>query len=477
MKVDLSREIALKILYEIHEKGAYSNIELNKQLGNERLSQLDKGFITEIVYGTEKWILKIDWLISRFSKIKLKKISPWILNIMRLSIYQILFMDKIPVSAAVNEGVKLARKYGHKSSAGFANAILRKISRMLENNESLPWPEKGRGTNSDKASLIKYLSIMYSHPDWMVERFIDLFGEEFTESLLDANNKVPEMTVRVNTLKIPRDELIKQLKDEGVSAKKGEFCEDALILQNPSSITRLKSFKTGLFQVQDESSMLAVKLLDPLSGEFILDVCSAPGGKSTYAAQLMQNKGRVLARDIYQHKLDLIDESAERLGLEIIDTEIFDAVEPDPLLVGKADRVIIDAPCSGLGIIRRKPDIKWTKQPEDIAEITSLQYEILKTASQYVKPGGVLVYSTCTILPEENEEQILKFLSAGAGVDSSPGSVAEQAVEFYQDDIRELLPPGLAERVSADKPGMLQLYPNRDGLDGFFIARLRRSNS
>ncbi len=448
MTVDFPRETALKILYEINEKGAYSNIALNKHLEAARFGDTDRGFITELVYGTVKWRLTIDWTLSRFSSIKLKKISPWILNILREGTYQLLYMDKVPESAACNESAKLARKYGHQASTGFVNAVLRNIARS---KGAVKPPDKEGGP-------VKYLSIAYSHPEWMVEKFLKLFGAEFTESLLESNNAIPEFTVRVNTLKTTVDSLIETLKQENIEAVKGRFSQDALIIKNPSSISRLAAFKQGLFQVQDESSMLVARVLDPKPGELVLDACSAPGGKATHIAQLMDNKGTVLARDIHEHKIKLIEQSAERLGIKSIKTEIHDALIADTEMENKADRVLLDAPCTGLGIIRRKPDIKWGRESSDTAEITSLQRKMIVTASKSVKPGGVLVYSTCTIVPEENEEIVEQFLNENSA--------------FEMDDITPIIPEALRNNIKGK--GMLQLYTNRDGADGFFISRMRK---
>lgn len=448
MAVDMARAAALKTLYEILENGAYSNIALNKQLEASELKELDRAFATELVYGTIKWKLTLDWIIKQFSSIKPGKISPWIMNILRLGIYQLLYMDRIPVSAACNESVTLAKRYGHSGSSGFVNAVLRNVARSRDN---LRYPDR-------KNEPVKYLSVKYSYPEWMAERFLKLYGEEFTENLLSSGNAVPDLTVRVNTLKISREELIEALKKEGVEASPGKYVNEAVVLINPSSLVKLDAFKKGLFQVQDESSMLAGRILDPKPGELVIDACSAPGGKATHMAQLMENKGLVLARDIHEHKIRLIDEAAQRLGINIIKTEIFDASGKDVKNNMKADRVLLDAPCSGLGIIRKKPDIKWTRTADEAGQLPELQNRLMEAASGCVKPGGVLVYSTCTILPEENQMVVEKFLKNNA--------------EFELDDITGLIPGELHGYI--ENKGFLQLFPNRDGIDGFFMARIRR---
>lgn len=447
-KVDKPRETALKILYDINEKGAYSNISLNKYLNNPELESIDRAFITDIVYGTLKWKYTIDYLIEKFSSIKIKKLSPWILNILRMGIYQLNYTDRIPVSAACNESVKLAVKYGHTASSKYVNAVLRNIARSKDN---LPYPDRSKDT-------AYYLSIRYSHPVWMVKDWLERFGEEFTEGLLKSNNDVAPFTVRVNDLKISKQELLDILEKDGFEVENGKYLDEALIISNPSAVQKMEAFAKGYFQVQDESSILVGKVLDPKPGETILDVCSAPGGKSTHIAQIMKNRGTVISRDIHEHKIKLIEQAKERLGLEIIKTEVYDAAVTDNKLEGKIDRVLVDAPCTGFGIIRRKPDIKWTRNLEDKAEIVALQEKILSTASKYVKNGGVLVYSTCTIEPEENEKAVEKFIGENK--------------DFYLEDIANLLPDTL--RKESCGRGYIQLYPNIDGIDGFFIARMRR---
>lgn len=361
--------------------------------------------------------------------------------------YQLIHMSKVPSSAACNESVNLAGRYGHKASAGFVNAVLRNIAR---NGADKAYPSK-------ESDLTGYLTVRYSYPKWLVVKFIDLFGAEFAEGLLDAGNSTPELVLRTNTLRNSREELLTELKKEGVEAVNGKYVNEAVFLKSTVSIARLKAFKNGLFQVQDESSMLPATVLAPAPGETVLDACSAPGGKTTHLAQLMQNKGIIIARDIHEHKLKLVNDAAVRLGITIVKSELHDAALPDPQNIKVFDRVLLDAPCTGLGIVRRKPDIKWARETKDVENITALQKKLIHTVSELVKPGGVLVYSTCTILPEENNDIVEDFLKENA--------------DFEADDIAPFLPAELAQKA---KGCMLQLYPNRDGIDGFFIARIRR---
>lgn len=447
MAIDTARETALKILYDVSENSAYSNISVNKFLESGELREIDRAFATELAYGTVKWLIEIDYIIDKFSSVKARKLSPWIKNILRLGIYQLLHTDKIPVSAACNTSVDLAKRYGHQASSRFVNAVLRNIARSREN---IPYPAK--------EDMPRYLSIRYSHPEELVAGWLSLYGAEFTENLLKSNNEVPDFTVRVNTLKTSRKNLIEALEAEGCEAGEGNYLEEAVILENPSSITKLEAFRKGCFTVQDESSMLSSVILEPGEGQLAVDVCSAPGGKATHLAQLMNNRGTVLARDIHPHKLRLVEGTAARLGIDIIKTELFDAVKLDENLLGKADRVLVDAPCTGMGIIRRKPDIKYSKNLAGQKEIVRIQGRVLANASKYVKPGGYLIYSTCTIQPEENLENVMRFLSENSG--------------FRLSGFEDLLPERLESNTAKD--GYIQLYPNVNQTDGFFISKIKR---
>ncbi len=442
-----ARAVALKILNEVTEKDAYSNLSINKNIDSGGVSDLDSGFIREIVYGVLENKIYIDYVVRSFSKVRLKKIQPIVMNILRIGIYQMLFMDRIPDSAAVNESVKLSKKHTHRGSQGFINGMLRNISR---NKDKIKLPDK----NKDG---IKYLSVKYSHPEWMIENWVEEFGFPFTESLVKANNEKPKLNIRTNTLKINRDELIEKLESQDLKCTKTKYAYDGIIIDNPINIVNTEEFKDGLFQIQDESSMLASQIMNPESGSFVVDVCSAPGGKTTHMAEIMKNKGKVIARDIYDHKLDLINENSKRLDIDIIETENYDALKLDENLVDQADYCLVDAPCSGLGLIRRKPDIKWNKKESDIENISNLQYGILENSSKYVKKGGTLIYSTCTIGKKENIDLLNKFL--------------EENNEFELVDFKDLV--NNSEEL-IENTGYLELFPNKNGTDGFFISKLRR---
>lgn len=447
-RMDKARETALKALIEIETKKAYSNLVLKNLLRDDSLDTRDRAFISELVYGTVSRRLTLDWIISQFSKTKLKKISLRVLSILRLGVYQIMFLDRVPHAAACDTSVELAKKYA-KESSGFVNGILRNISRS---SAEIRMPE-------NTGSAAYELSVKYSFPEFLVEDWLSTFGREFTEKILDSLLTRPDFYVRVNTLKTSTEAVVEELSKEGIGALPGRFLNEALILRNVSDISRIKAYTEGRITVQDESSMLAAKVLDPQPGETILDICAAPGGKTTHIAEYMKNEGRIAAWDIHEHKVRLIRNNAERLGVKIIEPEVRDALAPAGELAGKFHRVLADAPCSGTGIIRRKPDIKWHRETEDFGKLVELQQKILYNASRYVMPGGVLVYSTCSIDPRENSAVVNAFV--------------KENPDFILEPINSL--SGIIEDKKETSEGMLNLYPHIDGTDGFFIARLKRN--
>jgi len=447
--MDKARETALKALYETEVKGAYSNLALKKLLTDKQFDSRDRAFITELVYGTVTRKLTLDWIISRFSKVQLKKLSHWVLQILRMGTYQIIFLDRVPSSAACNTSVDLAKKYAGQS-AGFVNAVLRSVARSKD---------KFSLEDIDASCIAEKLSIKYSFPGYLVEEWIEAFGEVFTEALLASLLERPEFSVRVNTLKTTREALIEELRCNGIGTAPGRFLEEALYLENVSDVSRLDAFIEGKMIVQDESSMLVTKVLDPKPGEKVLDVCAAPGGKTTHMGQVMENRGHIDAWDIHEHKIALIDENAKRLGIEIIEASQKDALVFSEEARDMYDRVLVDAPCSGTGIIRRKPDIKWKREKDDIGNLVEIQKKILYNSSRYVKPGGVLVYSTCSIDKRENEQVVSDFLNENR--------------DFYAESLKTFLPQALQGK-SEIVGGILRLYPHIDGTDGFFIARMKR---
>lgn len=442
---DKARIVAVKTLYDIDEKKAYSNIKLNEYFKKYDLSSIDRAFASEIVYGTIRWRMKIDYLIKKFSKPKLRDINKWTLNCIRAAVYQIYFMDRVPEFAAVNQAVEIS-KIKDKRSSAFVNGVLRNILR-----------NKDEFNNIKEKDVTKRLSIEYSHPEWMVKKFIKSYGEKFSRELMDANNKSPELSVRVNTLKTNRERIIELLSRKDVEVK-GRPIEEGLILRGFSSLEKSEEMSTGLITIQDESSMLVAKILEPMPGERIMDLCSAPGGKTTHIAQLMKNKGEIIAFDIHEHKLELVKSNAKRLGIDIIRTHLNDASVYQEKFNEYADRVLIDAPCSGIGLLRKKPEIRWNLSEEDIYKLEKIQYDIIKNGAKYVKKGGILVYSTCTITEEEDENILNRFLN--------------EHNNFEIVDICSLLPKEITS--STCRNGYIKLFPNTHSTDGFFIAKLKR---
>ncbi len=359
-----------------------------------------------------------------------------------MGIYQLAFLDSISEYAAVNETVNLVKKYDNRS-AGFVNAILRNVIRNKEEVLKI-----------DIDSKIMYLSTKYSYSPWMIKNWIKTFGEEFTEDLLEANNEKPNLYIRVNTLKINSDELISKLNDMGVKSHKVPMIDEAIRVENLKNIENNDLFKQGLFTIQDISSMMVGKVVNPKENSLVLDICSAPGGKTTHVATLMNNTGKVIARDVFDHKLKLIQNTVDRLGLTNVEVESFDALKLDENSIDKFDYVLTDVPCSGLGIIRRKPEIKY-KAKAELKELPLIQRQILDNASKYVKLNGTLLYSTCTIQDNENIDIINEFLKDNDNFKLVP--INEVNVDLDNED-----------------KGYLKIYPNIHGMDGFFIAKLKR---
>lgn len=393
---DIARYVAVKTLIDI-EEGAYSNIKLNHYYKKYDMKTIDRAFTSEIVYGTLRYLLRIDYFINQFSKIKTKDMNKWVLNSIRIAVYQIFFMDKVPEYAAINESVEIVKSKEKKATA-FVNGILRN---MLRN--------KNKFNEIKIKDTKKRLSIEYSHPEWMVEMFIKQFGVDFTKELLKANNSIPDLSIRINSLKTNKDEIKNMLREQGIEVVDGKL-EEALILRNFSHIEKSKEFNEGLFIIQDESSMIPAKVLDAKPGMQVLDMCSAPGGKTTQIATSMNNEGHIIAFDIHEHKIDLINNNCRRLGISIVDAKLKDAQILMEEYIDFADRVLVDAPCSGIGLLRKKPEIKYNIKKEDIKSLSEIQKNILYNASKYVKKDGYIVYSTCTLTLEENENVINEFL-------------------------------------------------------------------
>ena len=435
-----SRNTALNVLMKIEQDNAYSNIALNNAIRENKLSGVDSSFVSALVYGVLERKITLDYIIKQYSKIPLRKIELKTKMILRLGILQLLFMDKIPESAAVNESVNLAKKHKLQKSSGFINGILRSITRS-EEKYKLP----------DKSDKVLYYSVKYSAPQELVKLWINSYGELNTEQLLKSLGGRPKICARVNTLKSDKNSLIAELAKENVKAEEIPFLENAVSLTETGSIERLSAYKSGKLHIQDASSQLCVDFLSPKPREVLLDICSAPGGKSFTAAQYMCDRGKIFACDLYDHKLKLISDGAKRLGIHSIVTLKRDGASSDVSLP-LADKILCDVPCSGLGILSRKPEIRYKDNliTEDLPE---LQYKILCQSAQYLANGGRLVYSTCTLNPAENNKNARRFL--------------EEHPDFY--GVKLSLPPQI-NRAIDENDYEITLMPHTSGTDGFYIA-------
>jgi len=444
------REQALLILHQINQQGAYANLALDKGLQNSSLSQSERNLVTEMVNGTVRMQKHLDWVLAFFLRGKLEKQNHWFLNILRLSVYQLLFMDNIPPYACINEAVNLTRQKVNGSMAQVVNAILRNI---LRQKDSLSYPSVDEP---------EYLAVYYSHPDWIVNYYLEQFGWETTAAILDYNNRRPGLDFRCNQLKTSPPELVQILTNEGVTCCISPLIPWAIRVQALSkSIADMQAYQGGLFYVQNQASMLAAWLLDPQPGETVIDMCAGVGGKTTHIAELMNNQGAVLAFDLYPQKLDLLAQNASRMGISIIHTEAADAIQLSNEMK-KADRIMLDAPCTGLGVLNRRADARWHRRPEDLPALLEVQQALLHKAAQLVKKGGYILYSTCSTLRQENQQQVKNFLEQHPDFCLEP---MHQRLEFF---------PLEPEDLDQAQQGMLLITPGRYGTDGMFYALLRR---
>lgn len=439
-----SRNTALRVLLKIEEDKAYSNIALNNAIRENKLSQVDSSFVSALVYGVLERQITLDYIIKQHSKIPLRTIETKTKLILRMGIYQLVYMDKVPDSAAVNESVNLAKRCRLSKSAGFINGILRGVTRA-ENRLCLP-------ENGDK---IYCMSVKYSAPQELVRLWIKSYGEQNAVKLLESLSGRPKLFARVNTLKTDESGLAAALKAEGVECEPSGVLKNAVSLNRTGSIERLKAYRDGLFHVQDLSSQLCVSVLDPKPREILLDVCSAPGGKAATAAQYMQNRGKIYACDLYDHKLKLIRANAQRLGVTNIVTAKRDAAKAD-LTLPSADKILCDVVCSGLGILSRKPEIRCKTDITDNS-LPEIQYKILCQSAKNLAAGGRLVYSTCTLNPEENNKNAERFLNEHKGF---------RGVKL---DL-----PQKVSRAFDEQPYEITLMPHTAGCDGFYIAAFER---
>ncbi len=459
------RAICLELLDRVGGADAHPDRLLTDSFKRYRyLTSLDRAFLTELTYGVIRWRGKLDWVIRHFSKIPFETIEPRTLNILRLGLYQILFLSRTPSSAAVNESVELAKRTRGKGGAGFVNAVLRSSIRQ---KDEIRYPVFGQ----DPAL---HISVVQSHPLWLVQRWVKEWGVEETLRICEFNNQISPLTLRTNTLKINRPNLIEELRKKELTPLPSAFSGEGILLQDPPPTSELPFLKEGLYIIQDEASQLVTSIVDPKPEERILDACAAPGGKTTHMAQTMENRGEIYALDLSKGKLDWIEEICQRLGIKIVKTIKGSAAASLPVSEGLVfDRVLADAPCSGFGTLRKNPDLKWRRGEKDIQRLSGLQFSILDNLSAYVKEGGVLVYSTCTVFHEENEDVVERFLNKHPEFELDPMDRAAM-------DIPACRQAGIAGDKSEEFRPYIQsryfkTFPPKDGMDGFFAARLKKT--
>lgn len=445
-----ARELAMDVLTRVEQEGAYSNLQLNAGLQRASLIREDAALATELVYGTIARLNTLDYFLRRYVSKGMDKLQPWVRSLLRMSLYQLMYLDRIPPHAVVNEAVNIAKIRGHQGISGMVNGVLRSV---LRGKDELILPEG--------LTPLERISLEQSHPRWLVKRWIKQYGEQIAEAICAANNEPPSISVRVNTTMISREKLLKDMAEQGIEAIPSPLTSEGILVKSGGNMAFTDWYRDGLLSVQDESSMLVAEAVGPTSGMKILDCCAAPGGKTVHMAELMKDDGLIIANDQYPHKEKLIREQADRLGLASIETTVGDALELNKKYPEASfDRILLDAPCSGLGVIRRKPDLKWTKKVSDIDDIANLQYELLEKISPLLKVGGILVYSTCTIEPQENEELIQRFL------DNHPefGHPKEEPSVWAE-----------LQKVTGSQGQGIQILPQYFRSDGFFITRMQRN--
>lgn len=449
MKQYQLRNTILDLLIRIEKDEGFSHLIINHAITAKGIDQKDEGLLTEVVYGTLDRKLTLDYYLSPFIKAN-KKLDPWVLTLLRMSVYQMVFLDRIPDHAIIHEAVEIAKQRGHKGIASLVNGVLRSLQRKGVPNADLIEDD------------IKRLSIQTSHPEWLIRSWKEQYGYETTKAMCEENLKRKANAVRVQLLKISRDEAMAQLTEEGFEIRPSIFSSQGIIIDK-GNILKSKLFSEGYVTVQDQSSMLVAEMLDVEPGMQVLDACSAPGGKVTHIAEKMENKGTIHAHDLHKKKIQTVNDKADNLDLTIIQTMQADARKlQDTYPPAYFDRILVDAPCSGLGVIRGKPEIKYTKQEHDIEKLAAIQLEILKSIAPLLKQDGCLIYSTCTVDKRENEEVVKQFLAA------NPNYEIDQA-------FHTTVPDQLKERKGKLEFG-LQLFPQDFHTDGFFLTRMKKMN-
>ncbi|MBD3410207.1 MAG: 16S rRNA (cytosine(967)-C(5))-methyltransferase RsmB [Ignavibacteriales bacterium] len=436
------RGIAVKILNRVERTDSYLDKLLDYNIKNNDLSSADKAFLYELVHGVVRWMGRLDWILSGFYKGQFSKALPILKNALRVALYQIMFLDRVPEYAVVNEAVEFVKKLHGEKPGNITNAVLRNI---LRSKNALRYP-------SPSENLVGFFAAYYSHPSWLVKRWIARYGKEETEALLRANNEKPKMTLRVNTLKSTPDEMANLLNSVDLEHDRGAFLDEFFTLHNLTNIRNWEYFEKGHFTVQDESAGFAARALDPKPGMRVVDLCAAPGGKTSHIAELMRNEGKIVAIDRFEVRMNLLLENMGRLGVTCVASWIGDALEyPE----AEFDRALVDAPCSGLGTLSKKPEIKWKKDLLEVRRLNDLQLALLNKAASMIKPDGAVVYSTCTTEPEENENIVRRFLA--------------ERPEFRLVPLSETF-----DAATITPSGCVQTLPNRHGVDGAFVAKFEK---
>jgi 16S rRNA (cytosine967-C5)-methyltransferase len=440
------RRLALQILTRIETSGAFADQLIAAVASQQRLAPQARAFLRELTYGVLRWRNRLDWLLERCSERPLAALNSSVRNLLRLGAYQLYGMERIPPYAAVSETVRLAKQVAHPGVVAYVNAVLRSVERQ---REATSFPEV-------QDDLMAYLVVTQSHPAWLVERWLRRYGPERTVAMCQANNERPPFVVRANRMRTTPEHMLSSLLAEGCEAELCKFAPEGVLVTSHPGLDQLQCYRSGWLTVQDEAAIISGHLLSPQPGERVLDACAAPGGKATHAAEQMEDRGEVVCLDRSRRRLQLIEENARRLGLESIRCLAGDAERIE--LQGAFDRILVDAPCSGLGVLRRHPDAKWSKGPELIGAMTRQQGAILEHLSRFVKARGLLVYITCSTETEENQQLI--------------GSFLERHGDFELEPAASYLPAGAC--VFAQRGGWFQTWPGCNGLDGFFGARMRR---
>lgn len=446
-----ARHIALQILHTLETQQAYTDVVLRQTLRHTALERRDRAFITECVYGVVRWQTRIDWLLGHVCRRPLETLTPWIRNALRLGVYQCLWMERVPHHAAVHATVDLARRFGHQGTARFVNGVLRTL---LREHQTYQLPD----VTTDP---VAYLAVAYAHPPWLLARWLQRYGWERTQALCTANNRAAGITLRTNTLRITPQALAERLQHEGLQhIATTPLHADGLSVQGTDRLDMLPSYHDGLWQVQDQGAMLVAPLCRAQPGQRWLDVCAAPGGKTTHLAQLLGDTGQIIAADVQAGRMRLLQDNVRRLGLTSITTLVADATRGVPVQ-GLYDGILVDAPCSGLGVLRRHPDMKWRKTAADVLALQAVQLQLLHTQQAWLAPHGTLVYSVCSNEPEETHEVVARFLADHPDMQLWPIVCP-----------RVSIPPAGAAMAT----GTLDITPDQWGTDGVFVARFRRKN-